>query len=118
MQLTSFFKMQGLSEEEAKSRIYLVDSQGLIFNARGPLAEHKKSMYLHTYGRRSSLMTCYTVFSRNDYQGPPMTNLVDIINFVKPTALLGLSTIKVFWLTFAQIYRLNLFPECIQPTRH
>ena len=44
MQLTSFFKMQGLSEEEAKSRIYLVDSQGLIFNARGPMAEHKKSM--------------------------------------------------------------------------
>ncbi|KAH8091663.1 malic enzyme [Cristinia sonorae] len=76
MQLTSFFKMQGLSEEEARRRIYLVDSQGLIFNARGPLAEHKR------------------VFSRDDYQGPPMTNLVDILNYVKPTALLGLSTIK------------------------
>ncbi|TCD71720.1 hypothetical protein EIP91_005486 [Steccherinum ochraceum] len=76
MQLTSFFKMQGLSEEEARSRIYLVDSQGLIFDARGPMAEHKK------------------VFSRKDYQGPPMTNLVDIINYVQPTALLGLSTIK------------------------
>lgn len=76
MQLMSFFTMQGLSEEEARRHIYLVDSQGLIFDARGPMAEHKR------------------VFSRTDYQGPPMTNLVDIINYVKPTALLGLSTIK------------------------
>lgn len=43
MQLLSFFKLQGLSDEEARSRIYLVDSQGLIFDGRGPLAEHKKS---------------------------------------------------------------------------
>ena len=42
MQLMSFFKLQGMSEEEARSRIYLVDSQGLIFDARGPMAEHKK----------------------------------------------------------------------------
>ncbi|THH27693.1 hypothetical protein EUX98_g6495 [Antrodiella citrinella] len=76
MQLMSFFTMQGLSEEEARRSIYLVDSQGLIFDARGPMAEHKR------------------VFSRHDYQGPPMTNLVDILNYVKPTALLGLSTIK------------------------
>ena len=44
MQLMSFFKLQGMSEEEARSRIYLVDSQGLIFDARGPMAEHKKCM--------------------------------------------------------------------------
>ncbi|KAH9046832.1 malic enzyme [Lactarius hengduanensis] len=76
MQLLSFFKLQGLSQEEAKSRIYLVDSQGLIFDSRGPMAEHKK------------------YFSRSDYSGPPLTNLADIIEYVKPTALLGLSTIK------------------------
>lgn len=34
-------------------------------------------------------------FSRSDYHGPPMTDLVDILGYVKPTALLGLSTIKV-----------------------
>lgn len=42
MQLMSFFKLQGLSEAEARSRIYLIDSQGLIFDSRGPMAEHKK----------------------------------------------------------------------------
>ncbi|KAH9852376.1 malic enzyme [Lenzites betulinus] len=76
MQLMSFFKLQGLSTEEARDRIWLVDSQGLIFDDRGPLAEHKK------------------YFSRKDYNGPPMKNLTDIVNYVKPTALLGLSTTK------------------------
>lgn len=45
MQLMSFFKLQGLSTEEARKRIYLVDSQGLIFDQRGPMAEHKKCTY-------------------------------------------------------------------------
>ncbi|KAI0294436.1 malic enzyme [Russula brevipes] len=76
MQLLSFFKLQGLSQEEARSRIYLADSQGLIFNSRGPMADHKK------------------YFSRDDYNGPPLTNLTDIVEYVKPTALFGLSTIK------------------------
>ena len=42
MQLLTFFTMNGLSLEEARNSIYLVDSQGLVFDARGPLAEHKK----------------------------------------------------------------------------
>ncbi|PPR06812.1 hypothetical protein CVT26_003838 [Gymnopilus dilepis] len=75
-QLMSFFTLQGLTEDEARRRIYLVDSQGLVYDTRGPLAEHKK------------------YFSRDDYQGPPMKDLLDIIAYVKPTALLGLSTIS------------------------
>ncbi|TFY73533.1 hypothetical protein EWM64_g10479, partial [Hericium alpestre] len=76
MQLMSFFKLQGLSEDEARERIWLVDSQGLVYNERGPMAEHKK------------------IFSRHDYTGPPMTDLTEIVNYVQPTALLGLSTMK------------------------
>jgi len=46
MQLMSFFTLHGLTVDEARERIYLVDSQGLIFNERGPLAEHKKCWLL------------------------------------------------------------------------
>ena len=42
MQLMSFFVLQGMSKEEARRRIWFVDSQGLIYDARGSMAEHKK----------------------------------------------------------------------------
>ncbi|KAF9020220.1 NAD(P)-binding protein [Hymenopellis radicata] len=74
MQLMSFFTLQGLSVDEAREHIWLVDSQGLVFDARGKLAEHK-----NYFSRRNS----------------PMTNLLEIIDYIKPTALLGLSTISV-----------------------
>ena len=41
------------------------------------------------------MLTLFSVFSRNDYSGPVMKDLVEIIEYVKPTAILGLSTIKV-----------------------
>ncbi|KAI9452431.1 hypothetical protein F5148DRAFT_502718, partial [Russula earlei] len=75
-QLLSFFRFQGLSEADATKQIWTVDSKGLITADRPGLQEHKK------------------IFARTDYQGPPLTNLVEIINHVKPTALLGLSTIR------------------------
>ncbi|KAL0960632.1 hypothetical protein HGRIS_005661 [Hohenbuehelia grisea] len=75
-QLMSFFRLQGMSEEEAKDRIYTVDSKGLITADRDGLQEHKK------------------FFARTDYSGPSLTKLVDIINYVQPTALLGLSTLR------------------------
>jgi malate dehydrogenase (oxaloacetate-decarboxylating)(NADP+) len=42
MQLMSFFTMNGLTADQARNSIYLVDSQGLIYDARGSMAEHKK----------------------------------------------------------------------------
>ncbi|KNZ80331.1 NADP-dependent malic enzyme [Termitomyces sp. J132] len=76
MQLMSFFTLNGLSQYQARERIWFIDSQGLVFDARGPMAEHKK------------------FFARKDYNGPPLTGILDIIEYVKPTALLGLSTIS------------------------
>jgi malate dehydrogenase (oxaloacetate-decarboxylating)(NADP+) len=76
-QLLSFFKFQGMNEADATKQIWTVDSKGLITAGRPGLQEHKK------------------FFARTDYQGPPLTNLVDIINYVKPTALFGLSTLRV-----------------------
>ncbi|KAF9565706.1 hypothetical protein CPC08DRAFT_629292 [Agrocybe pediades] len=75
-QLMSFFTLLGLGEEEARGRIYTVDSKGLITADRKGLQEHKK------------------YFARTDYDGPALTSLIDIIKYVKPTALLGLSTIR------------------------
>jgi len=76
MQLMSFFTLEGMSEQEARERIWLVDSQGLVYTARGKLAEHKD------------------YFARRDYTGPPITDLLDILEYVKPTALMGLSTMS------------------------
>ncbi|KAL0581025.1 hypothetical protein V5O48_001019 [Marasmius crinis-equi] len=73
-QLLSFFRVQGMSEEEAKARIYTVDSKGLITADREGLQQHKK------------------FFARTDYDGPPLKKLEDIVEYVRPTALLGLST--------------------------
>lgn len=75
-QLMSFFTLQGMSVDDARRRIWLIDSQGLVYNSRGRLAEHKKH------------------FARDDYQGPPLVDILDIIDYVQPTALLGLSTIS------------------------
>lgn len=75
-QLTEFFMKEGLSEDEAKKRFWLVDSQGLVTNDRpGKLADHK--LY----------------FSRDDNNGKQYKTLEEIVEYVKPTILMGLSTI-------------------------
>ena len=39
-------------------------------------------------------------FARPDYEGPQLKDLLEIIEYVRPTALLGLSTISVSWSCF------------------
>ncbi|CED83303.1 malate dehydrogenase [Phaffia rhodozyma] len=74
-QLVSFFTTKGLSPEEARKRIYLVDTKGLITNDRGDkLAEHKK------------------FFSRDDNEGKQYKSLEDVVDSVQPSVLIGLST--------------------------
>ncbi|KAH0256426.1 hypothetical protein KCU84_g22943, partial [Aureobasidium melanogenum] len=75
-QLVEFFMNEGLTEDQARKCFWLVDSKGLITNDRGDkLAEHK--LY----------------FSRDDNEGKQYKTLEDVIEYVKPTILMGLSTI-------------------------
>lgn len=72
-QLLAFFKNLGMDEDEARERVWLVDTRGLVTADRGDkLAAHK------------------TFFARAA-GGKQIKNLVDVINEVKPTALIGLA---------------------------
>jgi malate dehydrogenase (oxaloacetate-decarboxylating)(NADP+) len=76
-QLISFFVRAGVSEEEARRRFWLVDTKGLVTDDRGDrLAEHKK------------------FFSRDDNAGRQLKTLQEVVDFVEPTALIGLSTTR------------------------
>ena len=75
-QLTEFFIKEGLSEDEARKRFWLVDSQGLVTTDRlGKLADHK------------------VYFARSDNEGQQFKDLEQVVEYVKPTILMGLSTI-------------------------
>ena len=75
-QIVDYFMNEGLTEEQAKSCFYLVDSKGLVTSDRGDkLADHK------------------IYFSRHDNQGKQYKKLEDVIEYVKPTIIMGLSTI-------------------------
>ena len=76
MQICGLFIRHGIPEAEAKKMFWLVDSRGLVTNDRGDkLAEHK--LY----------------FSREDNEGQQYQTLEDVVDYVKPTALVGLCTI-------------------------
>lgn len=79
-QLLEFYTRRGLTEAEAKDKFYLVDTKGLVTKDRGDrLAEHKK------------------FFARHDNNGHQFKTLEEVIEYVKPTALVGLAaTFGVF----------------------
>jgi malate dehydrogenase (oxaloacetate-decarboxylating)(NADP+) len=79
-QLVEYYTRHGLTEQEAKDKFYLVDTKGLVTADRGDrLAEHKK------------------YFARHDNNGHQFKPLEDVIEYVKPTALVGLAaTFGVF----------------------
>lgn len=76
-QIVEFFQREGLTEDEARRCFWLVDTKGLVTDDRGDkLAAHK--LY----------------FSRSDNQGKQYRTLEDVVDYVKPTILMGLSTIQ------------------------
>jgi malate dehydrogenase (oxaloacetate-decarboxylating)(NADP+) len=76
-QIVEYFIKEGLTEDEARRSFWFVDTKGLITNDRGDkLAQHK------------------IYFSRDDNNGQQFKTLPEIVDYVKPTILMGLSTIR------------------------
>ncbi|KAH6684116.1 hypothetical protein B0J14DRAFT_646031 [Halenospora varia] len=76
-QIVEYFMKEGLTEDEARKCFWFVDTKGLITNDRGDkLAQHK------------------VYFSRDDNSGKQFKTLPEVVDYVKPTILMGLSTIR------------------------
>ena len=74
-QIVEFFTREGLTEAEARRCFWLVDTKGLVTDDRGDkLADHK------------------IYFSRDDNNGQHPKTLAEVVDYVKPTILMGLST--------------------------
>ncbi|KAH8173965.1 malic enzyme, NAD binding domain-containing protein [Sarocladium implicatum] len=73
-QLVEYYTRRGLTEAEARDKFWLVDTKGLVTKDRGDrLAEHKK------------------YFARTDNNGHQFRTLEEVIEYVKPSALIGLT---------------------------
>ncbi|CAK7267105.1 hypothetical protein SEPCBS119000_002369 [Sporothrix epigloea] len=79
-QLVEYYTRHGLSEQAARDKFWLVDTKGLVTADRGDkLADHKK------------------YFARSDNNGQQFKTLEEVIEYVKPSALVGLTaTFGVF----------------------
>lgn len=79
-QLVEYYTKRGLSEAAARDKFWLVDTKGLVTKDRGDkLADHKK------------------YFARTDNNGHQFRTLEEVIEYVKPSALVGLTaTFGVF----------------------
>ncbi|KAJ9073575.1 hypothetical protein DSO57_1014762 [Entomophthora muscae] len=67
----------GLTEDEAREKFWLIDSKGLITMDRGDKLSSQKSF-----------------FARKDNSGVQYKSLIEVLDYVKPTALIGLSSIS------------------------
>jgi malate dehydrogenase (oxaloacetate-decarboxylating)(NADP+) len=70
--LTESLALEGMSPENASARTWLFDVKGLIESSRGDLADFQKP-YAHPH--------------------PPVKTFVDAIESIKPTAIIGVSTV-------------------------
>jgi len=100
--MTKVLMQSGMSKEDALSRFWLFDRKGMVSRSRKDLEEHKLP------------------FANNDLE---CDDFLEAIRIVKPTAILGLSTIKGAFTKeiVEQMSKLNerpiIFP-CSNPTSH
>ncbi|KAF8536095.1 hypothetical protein BDD12DRAFT_852503 [Trichophaea hybrida] len=75
-QICGLFVRNGIPEADAQKMFWLVDSRGLVTADRGDtLPDHK------------------VFFARHDNEGQQFRTLEEVVNYVKPTGLIGLCTI-------------------------
>ncbi|KAI7870348.1 hypothetical protein BDF14DRAFT_1773312 [Spinellus fusiger] len=75
-QIQDYFQIEHkMPEEEAKKLFWIIDSKGLVTKDRGDTLVHHKLYY-----------------ARDDNEGKQFKELMDIIDYVKPTVLIGLSS--------------------------
>ena len=74
--LVAALKAEGLDEAAARRKVFLFDTKGLITAGRGDAAtmQHHKKPYAH------------------DYQPAVVTDLLEAVKLLKPSALIGVST--------------------------
>ncbi|HKP88247.1 MAG TPA: NAD-dependent malic enzyme [Blastocatellia bacterium] len=79
-QIMTAMMSEGLSEEEAKSRIWLVDSDGLVLDDRTEAGSTK-----HKFAQRHELISDWQLADPNNI------GFMDVVKHVRPTVLIGTS---------------------------
>jgi malate dehydrogenase (oxaloacetate-decarboxylating)(NADP+) len=100
--IRSAMKLEGLSEEQARSRIWLFDVNGLIENTRNDLIPEQE-VYVHKH--------------------TPTRDLVAVVDSIKPSILIGVSTIgKAFTRavveTMSRVSKRPIIFALSNPTEH
>lgn len=85
-------KARGIPEDEARTRCWFVDSQGLVVRSRPGTLAHHKAPYAHDHA--------------------PIATLADAVDMLKPTALIGVSSVPRAFTApiLRRMASLNTFP--------
>jgi malate dehydrogenase (oxaloacetate-decarboxylating) len=93
---------EGLSDQDARSRIYMVDRMGLLTTAMPNLLDFQERLVQPQSG-----WSHWVVSSENSYP-----NLMDVVSNVKPSILIGVSGIPGL---FTESVIRHMYANCTQP---